>query len=1065
MICLMCFFQNASADPHLSLKISEVRLAQKKQPNAQTQGSVVSGTVQDETGVLLPGAGVAVKGTKIATSTNTKGRYSITVPSQSAVLVFSYVGSKPQEVPVGTKTVINVRLLASSNQLNDVVVIGYGSVRKADVTSSISSVSEKDIRNVPVSGVDQALQGKVSGVSISTNGGQPGGGVSLRVRGVTSVSGGEGNEPLYVVDGVPLSFSTSTNYNSGGAGAAQTSQSPLSTINPADIASVDILKDASAQAIYGSRAANGVVIITTKRGRVGESKASYDVYFGTAQIQKKLNIMDLSQFAQYENEVLSEIAAVNGNQYYPIGEYREPSILGKGTDWQDALFQNGFTQQHQLSFSGGSNKTTYFTSANYYDQTGVVVGSGLKRYSVRVNLDQQVKDWLKIGINSNMVRSNQQVSLTNGAATPISVAVGNSPAAPIYTNGQFAPAVIVGGYNFGSDQNPLALASLRDIRVIQSKALVNLYGEITFNKNFTFRSQIGGDYTVSENTFFQPQVSNGQTPIISRSQINERRGLGLFVNIANYANYKQTFGQHNVTAQLGQEAWESNSNQIEGSRFDLNLNFPSIGAGAATGQTAVGGRYSSSMFSYFARAGYSYNDRYSLNLSVRRDGSSTFGPEKRFGYFPAASVGWTVTNESFAKDSKYLNYLKVRLGAGAVGGTGGGGSNAFTSGLVQQNGSFGSGSWPSNVSNPALAWMAVKTYNAGVDATVLNRKLEIAVDVYQKVTTDMLLPSLLPYYTGIGTNYNDIRSPITNAGKMTNTGIDIQVTSYNITKKDFTWQTQLNFSHYKNILNELNAGTSELLFRATDALNADRVVTRSVVGQPVGQFYGYVTEGIFQSEVEINSSPTQGLAVSQKGTWIGDIKYKDISGPNGAPDGIIDSFDQTFIGNPNPKFTFGFTNKITYKNFDLSVFLQGSYGADILNFTRLLTAGTYNVYNNQSADVLNRWSPTNTAGTLPRYNQWHQNNRRLSDKFVEDGSYLRIQTVSLGYNLPTNWVKKIKMANARIYLSGQNLYTFTNYSGYDPELGSFNNNALFTNVDNGNYPNPRTYTVGANITF
>lgn len=1033
--------------------------------NAQTQDKVVTGKVTDEAGVSLPGVGVVVKGTKLATSTNFEGNYSLAVPSATAVLVFSYVGTRSQELSVGARTVINVSLSPAARQLEDIVVVGYGSIRKADVTSAISSISEKDLKNLPVSGVDQALQGKVSGVSISTNGGQPGGGVSVRVRGVTSVSGGAGNEPLYVVDGVPLSFSPSANYNGGGAGAAQTAQSPLSTINPADIASVDILKDASAQAIYGSRAANGVVIITTKRGRAGASKVSYDAFFGSAQIQKKLNMMDLRQFAQYENEVMAEIAAVNGNPYFPIGEYREPDILGRGTDWQDALFQNGFTQQHQLAFSGGSNNTTYYTSANYYDQTGVVVGSGLKRYSIRVNLDQQVKDWLKIGINSNIIRSNQQVSLTNGSATPISVAVGNSPAAPIYTNGQFAPAVRVGGYNFGSDQNPLALASLRDIRVIQSKALANLYGEITFSKNFTFRSQFGVDYSVNENTFFQPQISNGQVSIIPRSQINEGRGLGLFWNIANYANYNQTFGKHNVTAQLGQEAWESNYNQIEGNRFDLNLNFPSIGAGAATGQTTGGGKYSSAMFSYFARAGYGYDNRYSLNLSVRRDGSSTFGPEKRFGYFPAVSAGWTITNERFAKNLNYLNYLKVRLGAGAVGGTGGGGSNAFSSGLVQQNGSFGPGSWPSNVSNPALAWMSVKTYNAGLDATIFNKKIEFTVDVYKKVTTDMLLPSSLPYYSGLGTRYDDIQSPITNAGKMTNTGVDLQITSYNIVKSDFSWKTQMNFSHYKNILNELNAGTSELLFRATDALNTDRVVTRSVIGQPVGQFYGYVTDGIFQSEAEINSSPSQGISVSPKGTWIGDIKYKDISGPAGNPDGIIDSFDQTFIGNPNPKFTFGFTNNITYKSFDLSIFLQGSYGAKILNFTKLLTEGSYNAYNNQSADVLNRWTPANTGGTLPRYNQWHENNRRLSDKFIEDGSYLRIQTVSLGYNLPVNWVRKVKMANARLYISGQNLHTFTKYSGYDPELGSFNNNALFTNVDNGNYPNPRTYTIGANITF
>jgi len=1034
---------------------------------AQTNPSkTVNGVVSDQTGGTLPGASVLVKGTKVSALTNAAGVFTINVPAGSNVLTVSYIGMTSQDILIGDQKNIKVVLKETSSKLDEVVVVGYGSVRRADVTSSISSVTEKDIRNIPVAGVDQALQGKVAGVSISTNGGQPGGGVSVRVRGVTSVSGGAGNEPLYVVDGVPLSTSPSANYSAGGAGAAQTAQSPLATINPADIATIDILKDASAQAIYGSRAANGVIIITTKRGRAGESKILYDVYYGQAQIQKKIKMMDLQQFAQYQNQILQEIALVNGNEYNPIGEYVDPSVLGKGTDWQDALFQNGITTQHQLAFSGASNKTTYYTSANYFSQTGVVTGSGLKRYSARVNLDQQVKDWAKVGITANLIRSNQRVSLTNGSATPISVAVGNSPAAPIYLNGGFAPSVNVGGYNFGIDSNPLALASLRDVRVIQSKALANLYAELTITKHITLRSQFGVDYTVNQNTFFQPQISNGAASIIPRSQINESRGLSLFWNVTNYANYSQSFGKHNVTAQIGQEAWESSSNQLNGNRYDLNLNFPSIGAGSATGETTGGGIYESGMSSYFGRAGYSYDDRYSLNLSVRRDGSSTFGPEKRFGYFPAASLGWTVTNESFLKDLKTLNYLKIRLGAGAVGGTGGGGANAFTAGLIQQTGAFGPGSWPKNVPNPRLAWMSVRTYNGGVDATLFDKKLEVSVDVYKKVTTDMLLPSALPYYSGIGTNYNDIQSPITNAGKMTNTGIDLAITSYNITKDDFKWRTQLNFSHYKNILNELNAGTSELIFRATDALNVDRVVTRSVIGQPVGQFYGFLVDGIFASEQDIKNSPNQGIAVAPKGTWIGDIKYKDISGPNGVPDGIIDSFDQTFIGNPNPKFTFGFTNNFTYKSFDLSIFLQGSYGAKILNFTKLLTEGSYNSYNNQSVNVLtNRFSANNPSGSLPRYNEWHENNRRLSDRFIEDGSYIRLQTVSLGYNLPTRLINKAKIASARIYFSGQNIYTLTNYSGYDPELGSFNNNALFSNVDNGNYPNPRTYTIGANITF
>lgn len=1028
---------------------------------AQTQ--IVSGTVTDEKDTTLPGATIKIKETGKTTQTNTSGFFEFSVSANEKTLIVSFVGMQTVEVPISSlATNPVIRLSQTTSELRDVVVIGFGTRRRAEVTSSIASVSEKDIRNLPVAGVDQALQGKAAGVSISTNGGQPGGGVSVRVRGITSING---NEPLYVVDGVPLAFGSSVNYSAGGAGAAQTAQSPLSAINPSDIASIDILKDASAQAIYGSRAANGVVIITTKKGKAGEGKVSYDVYYGQQRIQKKLPMMDLSQFAQYSNEVLQEIATVNGNAYIPIGEYREPSLLGKGTDWQDALFQTGHIQNHQLAFSGGANKTTYYTSLNYFDQQGTVIGSGLKRYSLRVNLEQQVKNWLKVGITSSLSRTNQNVSLTNGAATPISVAVSNSPAAPIYKAGQFAPAVQVGGYFFGSNQNPIALASLRDISAIQSKAIANVYGEISFNKYLTFRSEFGFDYSLSQSTFFEPQVFNGNISIIPESQIREDRGTGLFYNVRNYANYDQRFGSHHVTAQIGQEAWESNYDAVNASRRSLNLNFQSIGAGSAVGQTGSGAKYASAMSSYFSRLGYTYDDRFSLNLSVRRDGASTFGPDKRIGYFPAASLGWTVTNEAFAKDMKAVNYLKLRLGAGAVGNTTGGGSNAFTSGLSQFTGAFGAGSLPSNVPNPELHWESVVTYNGGVDASLFNRKVDFTLELYKKVTTGMLLTTNLPWYTGIGVEWYGIQPSKANTGEMTNTGIDISATTYNISKKDFSWKTTAIFSHYKNILDKLNQGTAAINVSTTDALNADRIVTRTAPGQPVGQFYGFVVDGLFRSEDDIKNSATQGLTVTPKGTWLGDVKYKDISGPNGKPDGVIDGYDQAFIGNPNPKFTFGLTNTFTHKNFDLSFFIQGSYGADILNFTRLMTEGLYNSYHNQSSSVLNRYSTNNPNGNQPRYNEWHKNNLLLSDRFIEDGSYVRLQTLSLGYNLPARIVSKAKIASARLYISGQNLYTLTNYSGFDPELGSFNQNALLTNVDNGNYPNPRTITVGANITF
>lgn len=1028
------------------------------------QATSLSGIVTDNQGKTLSGVSIHVKGSGIAAVTNADGQFSLNAPQGSKTLIISFMGMDTKEISIGTDTRFKILLTPRTSALDEVVVIGYGAVRRGELTSAISSVTEKDIKNTPVAGIDQAIQGKVSGVTINTNGGQPGGGVSVRVRGITSING---NEPLYVIDGVPIGGAPTTNYNEGGAGAAQTGQSALANINPADIASIDILKDASAQAIYGSRAANGVVIVTTKKGKVGESKITYDVFAGRSQVQKQLDMMNLSQFAKYENDVLQEIASVNGNTYVPIPEYRDPSALGAGTNWQEALFQRGTTQQHQLSFSGGANKTTYYTSLNYYDQTGVVIGSGIKRYSVRVNLDQQVKDWFKVGINTTFTRSNQQVSLTNGSATPISIAVSNSPAAPILVNGQFAPAVQIGGYNFGNNRNPIALASLRDIRNIQAKALASMYGELSFSKHLSLRSQLGVDYSINESNFFEPQLVYGTTAIIPVSKINLSRGIASFWSISNFLNYNQNFGKHSISAQLGQESWESKWDGVSAGRRDLNLNFQSIGAGSTIGQETGGGLSEQAMASYFGRTGYSYADKYAVNFSIRRDGTSYFGPDNKYGYFPAISAGWTVTNESFAGNLKALNYLKLRLGAGAVGRGVTTYANAYTAGLKQQTGAFGAGSWPSNVPNPGLKWESVNTYNAGIDATLFNKKLELTVDLYRKVTTNMLLPSSLPSYTGIGTSWDDIQAPITNAGKMQNTGIDISATSYNIQKNDFSWKTSFIFTHYKNVLKELNAGTSAITVAATDALNADRVVTRTLINKPIGQFFGYIADGLYRSEEEIDNSPKNPLiAKGPKGIWMGDVKYRDINGPDGNPDGKIDAYDATVIGNPNPKFTFGLTNSFTFKNFDLSFFLQGSYGADILNFTKLLTEGSYNVYNNQSLAIFNnRYSANNTDGTLPRYNQWHGDNLVLSSRFIENGSYLRIQNVSVGYNLPKSLLNRVKISNARIFVLGQNIYTFTTYSGLDPELGSYNGNALMSNVDNGNYPNPRTFTVGANITF
>jgi len=1022
---------------------------------AQTTTRIITGIVTDEDGTTLPGAAVLVKGTKTSTSTNVDGKYSISVPSDESVLVFSYVGATSTEAIVGTTVVLNITLKSSVSILSDVVVIGYGTAKRSNVTSAISSISEKDIKDLPVSGVDQVLQGKVAGVSVTTNGGQPGGGVSVRVRGVTSVNG---NEPLYVVDGVPLqSNRNSISQDQLGGMGGQTSQSPLASLNPSDILSVDILKDASAQAIYGSLAANGVVIVTTKRGKAGEGKITYEGYYGLQEVQKKLKIMDLSQFAQYNNEVLGEIAAVDGNTTFTtVGEFQNPSILGKGTDWQDEVFRSGVMQNHQVSFSGGQDKTNYYTSFNYFSQEGTIIGSDFNRLSLRFNIDQQVKSWFKVGLSTNLTRSNQRISLTNGSDAIVTIATANSPAAPVYNEGGgYATTVAVGGYNFGNVRNPIALALAREVRNIQTKGYGNLYGELSFTKSLSFRTEANFDYTVGDNSAFQPYIDNILTP----SRLVEQRSSNVYYGLRNLLNYNQTFGKHNVTALLGHEIQEGEYDQLEAARQNLTQNIPAIGAGGEAGQSLGSYLGDFAMESYFGRAGYTYDSRYALNVSLRRDGSSAFGPDNRIGYFPAASIGWTVTNETFAKDLKVLNYLKFRAGAGAVGNQNSPTQNAYVTRVrLVSTAPFGQGGIPQNVGNPKLAWESVITYNGGIDMGFLDRKLELTVDIYKKETSEMILTSSLPVFTGIGIQYNDIQAPVVNAGNMVNTGFDISINSANITRTNFEWKTNLIFSRYKNILNSLNSETADIS-RYVEYGNAV-LLTRTLAGRSVGGFYGFVTDGLFRSMDELNSGPDQGLGISPKGTWLGDIRYKDLNA-----DGKIDQNDLTFIGDPNPSFTYGITNTFKYKTLDLSVFLQGSYGNDVLNYTKRTTEALNNVYNNQLETVMGRYSATNTDGKLPRYNQWHNNNFRVSDRFVENGSYLRIQNVTLGYNLPVNIIKKAKMANARLFVSGQNLYTFTNYTGYDPELGAFNGGATFFNIDNGNYPNPRTFTFGVNITF
>lgn len=1024
------------------------------------QNRVINGVITDQNKAPLVNATVSAKGTRAMTTTDVNGAFRLTVDQSVTTLVVSYVGAADLELSIAGRTSVVASMEVTDTKLSEVVVIGYGTSKRADVSSAISSVKQKDLRDIPVAGIDQALQGKVAGVTIASNSGQPGGGISVRVRGITSINS---SDPLIVVDGVIFTSNTKSSAGYAGLGGSdgQTGNSFLATLNPNDIESIDILKDASAQAIYGSQAANGVILITTKRGKMGEGKISYDTYFGRQQVYRKLDLMNLREFAQYQNEVAPLLGLT------PSPEFSDPSVLGEGTDWQDAMFRNGNIQSHQLSFSGGKDKTNYYLSAGYFDQSGILIGSDFKRYSTRFSLDHQLKNWFKVGVSANASRSIQNITLADAAEGTIWWGGVQSPLVPVKNiDGTWGGGQTIGGFQYSQD-NPIARSFYRGNKSTSTSVFGSIYGDIQIMKGFTFKNEFAYNINLYNNQAHSLAGNIGNTSL--RSQLFEYRGNGYYWAFRNYLNYNKDFGRHNISATLGHEAqynyWES----LNGKKVDLQNNIIDLNAGSSDRTTweLGGGKNEGTIESYFARANYTYDNRFALSLSLRGDASSKFFGENKWGYFPGASVAWTVTNEKFAESIKpTVNYLKLRFGYGEVGNTNmppNSPNPPYTSVVSFWPGpvGFGNSSYLFGVPNPDLTWESVETLNGGIDASFLNGRIDLSLDIYKKTTTAMLLIGTGPRLIGVGDQWDDLKGPVINTGEMSNTGFDLSVTSTNIKSKDLTWKTNVIFTSYKNKLEKVAGDLAGLYGRI---YYDNYLITRTIPGYAVGSFYGLVTDGLFRTQDDLNNSlPQFGYSVDPTHTWLGDVRFKDISGPDGKPDGIIDASDITFIGSPLPKFTYGITNSVNFKNFDASIFLQGSHGAKIFNFLRWQLEKMDNAYYNQLRSVMDRYTDNNTGGSLPRFTNTNVNNVYISDRYVESGSYLRIQNITVGYRIPTKWTSKAHIASARIYASVQNLHTFTDYSGFDPEIGAFNNNIRLMNVDAGHYPNPRTFTIGVNI--
>ena len=1059
------------------------------------QTKQVSGTVVDEVGPVA-GASVIEKGTQNGAVTDLDGKWTLSVP-QGATIVISSIGYKDVELLVGSQNVYNATLQEDRQLLDEVVVVGYGTMKRSDLSGSSVSMSEESLRGSIVSSLDQTLQGRAAGVTAVQTSGAPGSSSSIRVRGQATINANA--EPLYVIDGVIVQGGGNSGASFGlgdalGNGKVSTI-SPLSTINPADIVSMEILKDASATAIYGAQGANGVILITTKRGKAGEAKFTYDGMFAVSQQNARVDMMNLREYAEFYNEMIRI-----GEEYETNPYYADPSLLGVGTNWQDAVFQTALQHQHQISASGGTDKVQYYVSGSYMDQEGTIIGSNFERFSVRTNLDAQLKKWLKLGVNVTFSNTVDDLKLADGEAGIIFTSLTAVPDIPIYdVDGNFTSTSREG---LGSFTNPVAVAMSNDIILKRQKLTGNIFADVTPIKNLVWHTELGFDIGSSKSEVFKPKVTIGQWQQPDNSS-SVQKNSNLFWQLKNYLTYTNTWGKHNVSAMVGQEMWESSYDYMSLNNTSLPLNEvrnPMLGTGEKTPNYGFG---SSAMASFFTRETYNYDDRYYATYTYRYDGSSNFGPDNRWAGFHSVAASWRFTNEKWMESLDWWSNGKLRLGWGQTGNSNIGGY-AWGSSLSQMNSYLGMGFRPANFANTAVKWESQEQWNIGLDLGFFQDRLNLTVDLYQKVSNDMLMSMQLPSYMGTqGNPSSRLEAPKGNYGSIENKGLEITLDVHPFIG-DFQWDSNLQVSFNRNTLKALSGTTSASIIGYGQWSD---VVCVSEVGKPLYNFYGYEVEGVYESLEDIENSPkpakypVDGVYNRSNTVWVGDLKYKDIN-----EDGVIDDKDRTDIGSPLPLFTFGWNNTFRYKGFDLNIFLNGSYGNKVLNYSLMHgpsggLASMNSLWVNQNAGAIKdraqlvpidpdkdysqgvevngvtvwNWfddvtnvKVANADTKTPRPTRANPNdNDRMSSRYVEDGSYLRIKNITLGYTFPKKWMNKIKFDNIRVYCNIQNLYTFTKYSGYDPEVGASTQDAqgYAFGVDNGRYPSPTTYSFGVSLTF
>lgn len=1037
------------------------------------QSRTISGTVSDNSGNPLSGATVTVKNSRAVTVTDPLGKFSLKLPDNATAIVVSNVGMVSREITIGSNTTFTIVLQASNTQMSDVVVVGYGTSKRANLTTAQTTVNAKAIEKTVNTTVEQALQGRAAGVYVTQNSGQPGGAISVNIRGLSTLNGT--TQPLWVIDGVQVQ---PDNVSSGNT----TSSNALAGLNPSDIEDMQILQGPSATAIYGSRGTNGVILVTTKRGKSGDFKVNYGYQYGLQTPPDHLPVMNLSQYAS----MVKQYHAIAGGT--TPGEFLDSSLLGDGTDWQKELFNNAAMNKHQLNLSGGSGNTTYYLSGEYMDQQGVAAGSGFKRYSTRLNLDNKPRTWLTIGANLAFNQTNENLVTTNygDAQSPlIANALRLTPQIPVTNfDGSWGGSDPVNGANQYAPINPIALANLITNKNTKRQFLGGLNVGITILKGLTFRTSLNGSYGTGMATYYVPTYQIDQWHYNTVASLTTSTYQSTYWNWNQQLEYTKQIGKHNFSVMATHEAQESKWQALGAGRTGFLTNdIFDVEAGDPLTATNSGGTYPWSMESYLGRVTYNYDNRYLVNATYRTDGSPNFGEDKRWGAFPSLSVAWRISQEKFF-NIPWMSEAKLRYETGLTGNQGGG--SGIYAPLATGATPWGTGFLPSILKNPALQWEQTNTNNFGINLGFIHNRITLDANYYVRNTNNLLMTASLPWYMGTNSSPGSVGAPWVNSGSMQTKGWDFTINASIIDHKDFKWDANLNLSHYKSIVKSLNSSQA-YIERISWWMN--NWTQRAAIGYEPWLFRGYQEDGLFKSVADINKSPVpvdnsgnRIAADPNTGLWVGDVKYKDING-----DGKITVDDMTNIGNPWPKLTGGLTNTFSYKGFELSMLIIGSYGNDVYNFMAAQASNPNNI--NLSRNLLTSAmqyakidgkdpaNPTliNPETTIPRItnNQIASDNNyaKITNRFVEDGSYLRLKNISLTYDVPAKWLGYTKVIKGlRATVGAQNILTLTHYSGYDPEIGSYvgtgsssGNQAI--GIDFGRYPLTRMYNASVSVNF